>query len=85
MNEPNSQSLDMIISKESIKEHDANAAREIYDRIHEQFDEDENFDYENIESNERIFLQFVRAHPGPEADMLNNDYEISSHSSINYA
>jgi hypothetical protein len=56
MNEPNSQSLDMIISKESIKEHDANAAREIYDRIHEQFDEDENFDYENRESNERIFL-----------------------------
>ena len=56
MNEPNSQSLDMIISKESIKEHDANAAREIYDRIHEQFDEDENFDFENRESNERIFL-----------------------------
>ena len=56
MNEPNSQSLDMIIIKESIKEHDANAAREIYDRIHEQFDEDENFDYENRESNERIFL-----------------------------
>lgn len=78
MNEPVNISLDQIFRKDSVKEHDPETAKKIYDQVHERYGSNvEEFD-ENMEINRRIFAQFVNAHPDVSTEMLQDYGESAS-------